>query len=135
MSVSDPIADMLTRVRNAVIARHADVNVPHSKMKEDVARVMHEEGYIESFRVIEEKPAMIISIRLKYAGTARNRRPVISGIDRVSRPGRRIYVKHDRIPWVFSGMGIAILTTPSGIMTGEKARRAKVGGEILCYVW
>jgi small subunit ribosomal protein S8 len=135
MSVSDPIADMLTRIRNAMMVRHVDVAIPHSKMKEDLARVLEDEGYIEGFQVEDAKPYPNIVIRLKYVGLRRERRPVISGLKRISRPGRRVYAGHNEIPWVLSGMGIAILTTPKGIMTGERARRQRVGGEVLCYVW
>jgi small subunit ribosomal protein S8 len=135
MSVSDPIADMLTRIRNAMMVRHVDVAIPHSRMKEDLARVLVDEGYIEGFQVEDAKPCPNIVIQLKYVGLRRERRPVISGLKRVSRPGRRVYAGYDEIPWVLSGMGIAILTTPKGIMTGEKARRQRVGGEVLCYVW
>jgi small subunit ribosomal protein S8 len=135
MSVSDPIADMLTRIRNAMMVRHVDVAIPHSRTKEDLARVLADEGYIESYQVEDAKPCPSIVIRLKYVGLRRERRPVISGLKRVSRPGRRVYTGYNEIPWVLSGMGIAILTTPKGVMTGEKARRQRVGGEVLCYVW
>jgi small subunit ribosomal protein S8 len=135
MSVSDPIADMLTRVRNALMARHLDVAIPYSRIKEDVARVLESEGYVEGFQVEDTKPFKTIVIRLKYVGLRRERRPVITGLKRISRPGRRVYTNHSEVPWVLSGMGIAILTTPSGVMTGEQARRQRVGGEILCYVW
>lgn len=135
MSVSDPIADMLTRIRNAMMVRHVDVAIPHSRTKEDLARVLADEGYIEGYQVEDAKPYANIVIRLKYVGLRRERRPVISGLKRVSRPGRRVYTGYSEIPWVLSGMGIAILTTPKGVMTGEKARRQHVGGEVLCYVW
>jgi len=135
MSVSDPIADMLTRIRNAIIAKHLSVNVPHSQIKEELARILKNEGYIEGYDVIEEGRFRDIAIKLKYIGTRRERRPVITGLKRVSKPGRRIYANYRDIPWVLSGMGIAVLTTPNGIMTGEEARRQRVGGEILCYVW
>jgi small subunit ribosomal protein S8 len=135
MSVSDPIADMLTRIRNAQMVRHVDVAIPYSGIKEDVARVLEDEGYIEGFKVEDTKPFKTIVIKLKYVGLRRERRPVITGLKRISRPGRRVYAAHNEVPWVLSGMGIAILTTPSGVMTGEKARRQRVGGEILCYIW
>jgi small subunit ribosomal protein S8 len=135
MSVSDPIADMLTRIRNAIIAKHLSVTIPHSMIKEEVARILVSEGYVEGFQVVEEGLFRAITIQLKYAGVRRERRPVITGLKRVSKPGRRIYSRYSEIPWVLSGLGIAILSTPKGVMTGEDARRQKVGGEILCYVW
>lgn len=135
MSVSDPIADMLTRVRNAIIAKHLSVTIPYSNIKEDLARILQEEGYVEGYQVVEDGKFRAITIQLKYAGVRRERRAVITGLKRVSKPGRRIYSRYAEIPWVLSGLGIAILSTPKGLMTGEKARRQKVGGEILCYVW
>ncbi len=135
MSVNDPIADMLTRVRNALIAKHADVGVPHSAMKEEVARILAAEGYVDGYEVVEDGRFKKIVVKLKYTGNRRERRPVITGIKRISKPGRRIYTTCDDIPWVLSGMGIAILTTPKGVMTGDEARRQRVGGEVLCYVW
>jgi small subunit ribosomal protein S8 len=135
MSVSDPIADMLTRIRNALMARHEDVVIPHSKIKESLASVLKDEGYIEDCRIEDTKPFKTIVIQLKYVGVRRERRPVITGLKRISRPGRRVYTGYSDIPWVLSGMGIAILTTPNGVITGEQARRQHVGGEVLCYVW
>jgi small subunit ribosomal protein S8 len=135
MYVNDPIADMLTRIRNAIMARHTEVSIPHSKIKAEIARVLLAEGYIEQFNIGKEKPYPWIHIQLKYAGERRERKSVISGLKRVSKPGRRIYTGSKDIPWVLSGMGIAILTTPKGVMTGQQARRERVGGEILCYVW
>ncbi|MBI5928476.1 MAG: 30S ribosomal protein S8 [Chloroflexi bacterium] len=132
---SDPIADMLTRVRNALMVGQTTVDIPVSKIKIEIARVLQEEGYIEDFTVGDETPAPMIHINLKYHGKRRERQPVISGLRRVSTPGRRIYVGKDEIPWVLSGMGIAILTTNKGVMTDQKARRQGVGGELLCYVW
>jgi len=131
---SDPIADMLTRIRNALMAGHASVAIPASKNKVDIAKILKEEGYIEGYTVSDEFPPMI-QIQLKYWGKRRERRPVISNLQRVSKPGRRVYVGKNEIPWVLSGMGIAILSTPKGIMTGQQARRQGVGGEVLCYVW
>ncbi len=131
---SDPIADMLTRIRNALMAGHASVAIPASKNKVDIAKILKEEGYIEGYTVSDEFPPMI-QIQLKYWGKRRERRPVISNVQRVSKPGRRVYVGKNEIPWVLSGMGIAILSTPKGIMTGQQARRQGVGGEVLCYVW
>lgn len=135
MSMSDPIADMLTRMRNAMMRQHQTVSVPHSKVKEALAQVLKEEGYIEDFQVLPEKPQAIILVKLKYVGGRRERRPVITGLERVSRPGRRLYVGKKEIPWVLSGMGIAVMTTSQGIMTGQKARRLGLGGEVLCKVW
>lgn len=135
MSMSDPMADMLTRMRNAMMRQHQAVTIPHSKVKVAVAQVLKEEGYIEDFQVLPEKPQAIIQIKLKYVGGRRERRSVITGLERVSRPGRRIYVGKKEIPWVLSGMGIAVLTTSKGIMTGQKARQLGLGGEVLCKVW
>jgi small subunit ribosomal protein S8 len=135
MIVTDPIADMLTRVRNALMVGHVVVAVPSSKIKVEIARVLKEEGYIEDFFVTEDKPQPVLRMRLKYAGGRRDRRPVISGLKRVSKPGRRIYTRKRDIPWVLSGMGITILSTPKGVLTGQQARRLGVGGEVLCYVW
>ncbi len=135
MSMSDPMADMLTRMRNAMMRQHQAVSIPHSKVKEAVAQVLKEEGYIEDFQVLPEKPQAIIQIKLKYVGGRRERRSVITGLERVSRPGRRIYVGKKEIPWGLSGMGIAVLTTSKGIMTGQKARQQGLGGEVLCKVW
>lgn len=137
MTVTDPIADMLTRIRNAIAVGHPTVEMPSSKMKVAIARILKDEGFIEDFEVREynEQPRYRLFIRLKYVGERRNRRPVIRGLKRVSKPGRRIYAKAREIPWVRSGMGIAILTTPKGVLTGEQARRLGVGGEIICYVW
>ncbi len=135
--INDPIADMLTRIRNAMMAGHADVAMPSSNIKKEIARILKEEGFIEDFSVNEgEKPSQItLQIKIKYAGERRSRKPVITGIERVSRPGRRVYTRHDEIPWVLSGMGISILSTPKGVMTGQRARQEGVGGEILCKVW
>ncbi|MEW5829131.1 MAG: 30S ribosomal protein S8 [Chloroflexota bacterium] len=137
MSVNDPIADMLTRVRNAILAGHTLVAMPTSKIKAEIAKILKEEGYIESFEVAsDENPAKaVLRLRLKYIGERRHRQPVITGLERVSRPGRRIYTRKQDIPWVLSGMGIAILSTPKGVMTGQRARQMGVGGEILCKVW
>ncbi len=132
---SDPIADMLTRVRNGLMVGQGTVEIPLSKIKIEIARVLKEEGYIEDYSVGDEKPAQMIQIKLKYHGKRRERQPVISGLRRISTPGRRIYVGKDEIPWVLSGMGIAILTTNKGVMTDQQARRQGVGGELLCYVW
>jgi small subunit ribosomal protein S8 len=129
---SDPIADMLTRIRNALGARHPKVDVPSSKLKMEVARILREEGYILNYKLVEEGAARIIRIYLKY--TPANA-PVISHIERVSRPGCRIYVGGTDVPRVLGGLGINILTTSHGVMTGSDARKRSVGGEILCQVW
>ena len=135
MSVSDPIADMLTRVRNALMVGHAMVAMPSSKVKVPIVNILKDEGYIEDFAVTDDKPQPVLRVRLKYTGDRRSRKPVITGLKRVSKPGRRVYAGKREIPWVLSGMGIAILSTPKGIITGRQARRLGVGGEVLCYVW
>jgi small subunit ribosomal protein S8 len=135
MSMSDPIADMLTRMRNALMRQHPSVSMPHSKAKEAIAVVMKDEGYIEDYKVLPEKPQAVLQISLKYTGDRRNYRSIITGLERVSKPGRRIYVGKNDVPWVLSGMGTAIVTTSKGVMTGQKARRLGVGGEVLCKVW
>lgn len=137
MSVSDPIADMLTRIRNGLMAGHSQIGMPSSKVKASIAEILKEEGYIESYEVVDgEQPShKILRMRLKYMGERRTRRAVISGLERVSRPGRRIYAKTSEIPWVLSGMGTAIISTPKGVMTGQRARQVGVGGEVLCKVW
>ena len=132
MSVTDPIADMLTRVRNGVAARHRYVLVPASKLKVAIARIMKEEGFIGGFELSRDRPQPAIRIWLKYT---EDRQPVLSGLKRVSKPGRRVYAGRRDIPWVQSGMGIAVLSTPRGVMTGRKARKLGVGGEVLCHIW
>ncbi|MBP7227795.1 MAG: 30S ribosomal protein S8 [Longilinea sp.] len=137
MSVNDPIADMLTRIRNGILIGQAVVAMPSSKIKVEIARILKEEGYIEGYEVvsIENQVQPTLRLRLKYVGERRQRRPVITGLERVSRPGRRVYSQKQEIPWVLSGLGIAILSTPKGIMTGQRARQLGVGGELLCKVW
>lgn len=135
MTMSDPIADMLNRIRNATMRERRSLSIPHSKMKERVAEVLESEGYIEDFQIIPDKPQPVMRLRLKYTGGRRDRRSVISGLKRVSRPGRRTYVNKGEIPWVLSGMGIAILTTSQGVMTDQQARRLGIGGEVICEVW
>jgi len=134
MSVSDPIADMLTRIRNAVSARHEAVFIPASKMKVSIAKVLKDEGFIRDYSVVQEdgRPHPNLKVELSYAG---RRQPVLNGLQRVSKPGLRVYVQRREIPRVYGGLGIAILSTPKGIMTGQEARRQEVGGELLCYVW
>lgn len=130
--INDPIADMLTRVRNALAARHAKVDVPASKLKIEIARILKEEGFILNFKLVEDGARKSIRLYLKYTpGNA----PVISRIERVSRPGCRVYVGSRAVPRVLGGMGINILTTPRGVMTGSAARKEGVGGEVLCQVW
>lgn len=133
--ISDPVGDMLTRIRNALMAGLLSVDVPASKLKAEIARILKDEGYIEDFTIGDEKPGAFIHITLKYYGSRRDRKPVISHIERVSKPGRRIYSPRKELPRVLSGMGIAIVTTPKGVMTAQQARRQGVGGEVLCYVW
>jgi small subunit ribosomal protein S8 len=133
--VSDPIADMLTRIRNGLMVNMNTVEVPSSKLKLEIARILKEEGFIEDFSLGNEQPFPLITITLKYHGTRRDRKPVINNIQRVSKPGRRVYRGRRDLPRPMSGIGIAILTTPKGVMTAQNARRMGVGGEILCYVW
>jgi len=137
MAINDPISDMLTRIRNGVMAGHALVAVPSSKLKVEIAKIMKDEGYLEGFEIVEGEQSVEKTLRLKikYVGERRGRRPVISGVERVSKPGRRVYTKKQDIPWVLSGIGVAILSTPKGVMTGARARQLGVGGEILCKVW
>ncbi len=137
MSVTDPIGDMLTRIRNAVMVGHTNVALPSSKLKVAIAKILKEEGYIGGYEVVDGKIVgqKMLRIRLKYVGERRERRPVITGLQRVSRPGRRIYTGKQEIPWVLSGMGVAIISTPKGVMTGQRARQLGVGGEVLCKVW
>jgi len=137
MNVNDPIADMLTRIRNVAISNGTLVSMPSSKIKAEIARILVEEGYVENYDVVEgSKPHQkVLRIRLKYIGERRHRRPLITGLERVSRPGCRIYTKKTDIPWVLSGIGVAIMSTPKGVMTGQRARKMGVGGELLCKVW
>jgi small subunit ribosomal protein S8 len=135
--VNDPIADMLTRIRNGVMSGQSVVAMPNSKIKAEIARILKEEGFIESFEVVDgEKPSQnVLRLKLKYVGERRERVSVITGLTRVSTPGRRVYTRKMDIPWVLSGMGVSILSTPKGVMTGQRARQLGVGGEILCKVW
>ncbi len=130
--MTDPIADMLTRIRNASMARHDRVEMPHSHLKEHVADVMKSEGYLDDVRVGEGEGPRVLTLVLRYG---RDRQSAIDGVRRVSTPGRRVYVRHDRIQRVCSGMGISILSTSRGVMTDREARRQRVGGELLCEVW
>lgn len=135
MSMTDPISDMLTRIRNGVMAGHALVGMPSSKVKAGIAAILKEEGFIDGYEVVEDGAFKVLRIQLKYIGDRREKRPVISGLERVSSPGRRVYAKRSEIPWVLSGLGTAILSTPKGVLSGRKARQMGVGGEILCKVW
>jgi small subunit ribosomal protein S8 len=138
--MTDPIADMLTRVRNAVRARHQRVDVPASRFKAEIARILEQEGYIQGFKLIEGKDASeaadatypVLRLHLKYGPRGET---VITGIQRVSRPGRRVYLGRNDVPKVMGGLGTSILTTPQGVMTGQQAVKAGVGGEVLCNVW
>lgn len=134
MTMTDPIADMLTRVRNANIAKHDDVNMPSSKLKEALAELLKAEGYIADFKTADrpDRPGKILSIDMKYSP---ERERTISGIKRVSKPGLRVYKKSNEIPRVLGGLGVAVLSTSQGLMTDREARRKHVGGEVLCYVW
>lgn len=129
---TDPIADMLTVIRNALGARQAKVDLPASKLKAEIARVLKEEGFVAAYKVIEENKRKVLRVYLKYGS---DKQSVISGLRRISRPGRRVYRPRAEIKPVFGGLGINILTTPRGIMTGRQARRQGVGGEVLCEVW
>jgi len=132
MNMTDPIADLLTRIRNGLIARHQYVLVPGSKMKIAIARILKEEGFIKDVEILRDNPQRTLKIWLKYAS---GKEPVLSGLRRVSKPGLRVYTGKRELPRVLGGLGLAILSTPKGIMTERKARRLGVGGEILCYVW
>jgi len=131
MSLTDPVADFLARIRNAIRARHQKLDVPASKLKAEIARILKEEGYISNYKTQEEEGKQILRVYLKYAGTE----AAIRDLARISRPGCRVYIGHDEIKRVQGGLGICILTTPKGVMTGRQARREGVGGELLCEVW
>lgn len=137
MSFSDPIADMLTRIRNAVMSGQSLTAMPHSKVKVEIAKIFKEEGFIDAYDVVDgERPGqLVLRIRIKYVGERRDRQAVITNLQRVSRPGRRVYTKKQDIPWVLSGLGVAIISTPKGIMTGQRARQMNLGGEFLCKIW
>jgi small subunit ribosomal protein S8 len=137
--MTDPISDMLTRIRNGVSAKHARVDMPASKLKAEIARILHDEGYIQGFRIVDEpaerpgrRPRQIIRLFLKYGSRGER---VITGIERISRPGRRVYLGVDDVPAVLGGLGTNILTTSRGVMTGRAAKKEGVGGEVLCNVW
>src|SRR5512139_3896096 len=132
MSMTDPIADLLTRIRNAQSARHKSVDVPSSRMKVAISKILKDEGYIDNFKVLEDDRQGVLRVALRY-GTAGER--AITGLERVSRPGRRVYCGKDEIPKVLGGMGITILSTPKGVLAGNTCRKLGVGGEVLCNVW
>ncbi len=132
MSLTDPVADLLTRIRNAINARQQKLDVPTSKLKVEIARILKEEGYLSNFKATEEGGHKVLRLYLKYGS---NNDAAITNLSRVSRPGCRVYVGHTEIPRVLGGLGINILTTPRGVMTGRQARKSGVGGEILCEVW
>jgi small subunit ribosomal protein S8 len=134
MTMTDPIADMLTRIRNANVAMHDTVRMPSSKLKESLAEVLVKEGYIEDFRASDssERPGRVLEITMKYT---KDRNRTISGVRRVSKPGLRVYTAADKLPRVLGGLGVAVLSTSQGLMTDREARQRRVGGEVLCYVW
>ncbi len=132
MSMSDPLADMLTRIRNAVMVKFESVEIPHSKLKAGVAEILKREGYIEDYHIVEDDRQGILKIDLKYD---QNQRGIITGLRRISKPGCRVYVKHDKIPKVMSGLGIAIISTSNGVLGDQEARAKHIGGEFLCEVW
>lgn len=131
MTISDPIADMLTRIRNAIMARHDSVLIPASRLKLGIARIIKEEGFINDYEVLRGKPHRVVKIYLKYD----KNQPILSGLERISKPGLRMHVQRKEIPRVYGGLGIAILSTSKGMMTGQQAWRRGIGGELLCYVW
>ncbi len=132
MSLTDPVADFLARIRNAIKARHQKVDVPASKLKLEIARILKEEGYVANYKAVEENGHKLVRVYLKYST---DNEAAISNLARISRPGCRVYVGRNEIPRVLGGMGINILTTPRGVMTGRQARKEGVGGEILCEIW
>ncbi len=132
MVMTDPIADMLTRVRNASHARHEQVDIPASRVKEAVARILREEGFIQGYERIDEGPQGILRVHLKYGP---DRKRVLMGLRRISRPGLRVYARKDQLPRVLGGLGIAVVSTSKGIVTDAEARRLGLGGEVLCYIW
>ena len=132
MNVTDPVADMLTRIRNANSARHETVDIPSSNLKKSIAEILNEEGYIKGYQIIDDGKQGIIKITLKYGA---NKEKVLSGLKRISKPGLRVYANHDELPKVLKGLGIAIISTSKGIMTDKKARALNVGGEVLAFIW
>jgi small subunit ribosomal protein S8 len=132
MTMTDPIADMLTRIRNGVQARHDSVEMPSSNIKLAIARVLRDEGFVKNFQLLEDRPFKTLKVDLQYTG---KKEPVLTGIKRISKPGLRVYSKATTIPRVFGGLGVAVVSTPRGVMSGQQARRLNVGGEVICHVW
>ena len=132
MAMTDPVADMLTRIRNANTAGHADVEIPASKIKKNIAEILLKEGYIKGFEIVETEPQNMIKIQMKYGP---DKKRVISGIKRISKPGLKVYAKKDEVPKVLGGLGIAIISTSNGLLTDKQARELGVGGEVVCMVW
>ncbi len=132
MNVTDPIADMLTRIRNASAARHKELSLPSSRVKREIARILNEQGFIEAYETLPGDVTETLTLRLKYV---EGRTPVVTGLKRISKPGLRVYARKTEIPRVLGGLGLAILSTSHGIMTGNEARKQNLGGEVLCYVW
>ena len=132
MTMTDPIADMLTRIRNGVQARHESVEMPSSNMKVSIARVLKDEGFIKSYQLLEDRQFKMLRVDLQYTG---KKEPVLTGIKRISKPGLRVYTKATTIPRVYGGLGVAVVSTPRGVMSGQQARRLNVGGEVICHVW
>jgi small subunit ribosomal protein S8 len=132
MTMTDPIADMLTRVRNAVQARHDSTEMPSSTIKVAIAQVLKDEGFVKGFQVLEDRPHKMLRVDLQYTG---KKEPVLTGIRRISKPGLRVYTKAAAIPRVYGGLGVAVISTPKGVMSGKQARRLNLGGEVICHVW
>jgi small subunit ribosomal protein S8 len=130
--LTDPIADMLTRIRNSILIKSEKVDIPASRLKVEIAKIMKEEGFIKSYKIIKDRKQGVLRVTLKYA---QDNKPIVEGLKRISKPGRRVYVGKDEVPSVMSGMGIAVVTTPKGILTDKACRREGVGGEVLCYIW
>jgi small subunit ribosomal protein S8 len=131
MTVTDPVADMLTRIRNAIMAGHDSVLVPSSGVKLSIARILKEEGFVDDYETLEGKPQRMIRLRLKYV----DKQPALLGLEKASKPGLRVYVNRREVPRVYGGLGLAIVSTSQGVMTGQEAWRRHLGGEVLCYVW
>jgi len=131
MTLTDPIADMLTRIRNAIMVKAKEVSIPSSNLKVEIAKILKEEGYIHNFKVEDDNKQGILKLTLKYY----KGKSVISGLERISKPGRRVYCGADEVPWVMNGLGIAIISTSKGVLTDKKCRELRVGGEVLCYIW
>ncbi|HQD38912.1 MAG: 30S ribosomal protein S8 [Firmicutes bacterium] len=132
MTMTDPIADMLTRIRNATLVKHEAVDIPSSRIKREIARILKEEGYIRDYTTIDDDKQGVLRLFLKYGP---NKEQVVSGLRRISKPGLRVYASHDKIPRVLGGLGIAIISTSKGLMTDKQARDAGIGGEVMCYIW